>query len=146
MNLYEYSHLLISQKKEIVLPLQETISSLRTQLCLGKINNAPKSLILVVNLVGCLNQSNELLWWTIDHFLIPPFDQQKFSTNIFFCICVDMLIYLKLIYFLPKSFRNLFLSKRNILIAEQENLKIYITTDRERQELKKIESFVYLRT
>ena len=54
------------------------------------------------------------------------------------------LLTIKLGYFLAKSVGILFLSKRNIVMAERENLKIYIATDRERQELKKIESFIYM--
>ena len=38
----------------------------------------------------------------------------------------------KLGYFLAKSVGILFLSKRNIVMAERENLKIYIATDREK--------------
>ena len=38
----------------------------------------------------------------------------------------------KLGYFLAKSAGILFLSKRNTVMAEQENLKMYIATDRER--------------
>ena len=42
------------------------------------------------------------------------------------------LLTIKLGYFLAKSAGILFLNKRNIVMEEQENLKIYIATDRER--------------
>ena len=41
------------------------------------------------------------------------------------------LLTIKLGYFLAKSAGILFLIKRNTVMAEQENLKIYISTDRE---------------
>ena len=34
-------------------------------------------------------------------------------------------------FFTAKSFRKIFLIKRNIFMVEQENLKIYVITDRE---------------
>ena len=54
--------------------------------------------------------------------------QAKFNTDV-------NLLTIKLGYFLAKNVGMLFLSKRNILMAERENLKIYIATDRERQKL-----------
>ena len=42
------------------------------------------------------------------------------------------LLTIKLGYFLAKIVRILFLSKRNIVMTEGENLEIYIATDRER--------------
>ena len=41
------------------------------------------------------------------------------------------LLTIKLGYFLAKSAGILFLIKRNTVMAEQENLKIYISTDQE---------------
>ena len=57
-------------------------------------------------------------------------NQAKFNTDV-------NLLTIKLGYFLVKSAGILFLNKRNIVMEEQENLKIYIATDRERQKLKR---------